>query len=61
MPETKGVPRPSGLMRTIDLGLLAARAGDGGVNHAAAADGWAGDGMQAFAELAGNAQGRAVA
>ncbi len=35
--------------------LLAARAGDGGVDHAGAADGGAGDGVQAVVELAGDA------
>ena len=43
-----------------DRGLLAAGAGDGGVDHAGAADGRAGDRMQAVGKLAGHAQGHGV-
>ena len=42
-------------------GLLAARAGDGGVDHAGAADRRAGDRMQAVRELMSNAQRHGVA
>ena len=40
--------------------MLAARAGDGGIDHAGAADGGAGDGMEAVIELAGDAEGSGV-
>ena len=43
-----------------DWRLLAARAGDGGVDHAGAADGGTGDGVQAVVKLAGDAEAGGV-
>ena len=43
-----------------DRRLLAARAGDGGVDHAGTADSGAGHRVQAVVELAGNAQRRGI-